>query len=923
MYRRFLILLTLLIVFTLSTVMAQEYSWQQPHATIRPTGDIQWAPQPFEFVAGDAVRYIDYENGDDNNDGLTMQTPWKHHPWDREAAGKAAEGSGAISYIFKQGVFYRGQLEADESGEEGSPIRLTADPNWGEGAAMLVGSDRLAGKWVKATTVDAPARLPDADKVWALDISALDIIDKNKMTIKYLLPNGRGYYNPPNPSFTGLFQVNADGSASKIHLARDPNWQEGNPNYALDYWYKWDDPVEVTNEEGQKLTTFAAERLKGQAPDYFTGGYFWSSYRHFMGGPISRPMPEVAKMRGREFKFYHPDQGAFVFGTIGGPGPDLRYMIENLPQYLDTENEFYLDFETGMLYLRPAGGVDPNTLDIELVSDLGQISINNQSHIEISNLQFSFTQGSTISVNGNCVDINIHHCKFYDIGQFGIVGGTSSKGPEWMDQVRVADNDFRDIWESAIKFSDGGAFTRNEDYGLLGDFAILRNNIRNSGFRHNGNVQSNVPAIALRCPMTGEIAGNLVYRSWGSGIVVFGGKEGNLGPAYARDRNIPFVRILVHHNETEDTARAVNDYGGLAIWQGGPIYVYGNNIGNSPGHTPNGFMGVRRPINLSYPLYLDGAYKIYSFNNIIWGRTTDKSDPYHNQNSGYFMVFGFLNQFSNNTIYRQGKAVGGSSGNRCDLISNVFSEISDQFLANNRTGDPSLVGGGDDAASGIRGVPSLAFADNIFYGEADAGRLLEQRYDDEKPRYPGIPHDIKAREVEAFQEQMKTFPIRYPELGEAAESNPIVGVESPTLDDGSDADFRLAEGSAAIDRGSTYFVPWGLYGVVGEWHFTENMADPSVVVDYHWYMSEAHFHRHLYERIPTFDLMVNQVEGDLYDSSPSESWAKGAMLFDGKRFARHPDANFREDIKLELVTLGKRLDEVPEDNWIKDKPSGG
>ncbi|MFW6217556.1 MAG: hypothetical protein ACOC4K_01040 [Verrucomicrobiota bacterium] len=269
--------------------------------------------------------------------------------------------------------------------------------------------------------------------------------------------------------------------------------------------------------------------------------------------------------------------------------------------------------------------------------------------------------------------------------------------------------------------------------------------------------------------MTGEIAGNLVYRSWGSGIVVFGGKEGNLGPAYARDRNIPFVRILVHHNETEDTARAVNDYGGLAIWQGGPIYVYGNNIGNSPGHTPNGFMGVRRPINLSYPLYLDGAYKIYSFNNIIWGRTTDKDDPYANTTPAYWMVFGFLNQFTNNTVYRQASGMGGSSGNRNDIVGNLFSDISDGFIESNRIGDPSLVGGGDDtAASGLRGIPTLAFARNLFQGKAEAGYLIREK----EQKAAGLENRIEAKEIDDLARQMQAFPMRVGTLGERVEEKP-------------------------------------------------------------------------------------------------------------------------------------------------------
>ena len=70
----------------------------------------------FEFKAGESIRYIDFESGNDANDGHSKQTPWKHHPWDPNATGQAAACKGAHTYVFKQGVDYRGELNANESG---------------------------------------------------------------------------------------------------------------------------------------------------------------------------------------------------------------------------------------------------------------------------------------------------------------------------------------------------------------------------------------------------------------------------------------------------------------------------------------------------------------------------------------------------------------------------------------------------------------------------------------------------------------------------------------------------------------------------------------------------------------------------------------------------------------------------------------
>ena len=82
------------------------YSWQQPHAKVLPTGDLQWAPMPFAPEKGGDARYIDFEGGDDARDGRSPATAWKRHPLDPAATGNAfsarvaemakAQGAGAV-----------------------------------------------------------------------------------------------------------------------------------------------------------------------------------------------------------------------------------------------------------------------------------------------------------------------------------------------------------------------------------------------------------------------------------------------------------------------------------------------------------------------------------------------------------------------------------------------------------------------------------------------------------------------------------------------------------------------------------------------------------------------------------------------------------------------------------------------------------
>ena len=120
------ILVCFMVVWMVSVVSGQDYSWQKPHAKVLPTGDLEWAPEAFEYEPGEMVRYIDFEQGNDANDGATKATAWKHHPWDPAASGKAKSGANGVdTFVFKQGVTYRGNMivPGGTKGSEGNPIR--------------------------------------------------------------------------------------------------------------------------------------------------------------------------------------------------------------------------------------------------------------------------------------------------------------------------------------------------------------------------------------------------------------------------------------------------------------------------------------------------------------------------------------------------------------------------------------------------------------------------------------------------------------------------------------------------------------------------------------------------------------------------------------------------------------------------------
>ena len=289
------------------------WSWQEPQAKVLPTGDLEWAPKAFEFKAGESVRYIDFESGNDANDGLSKQTPWKHHPWDPNAGGKAAACKGVHTYVFKQGVDYRGEMNANESGTADDPIILTRDPSWGEGPAVICGSEAVTG-WKKGADNHL---IPEPEKVWYVDLD----------------------WAPRN-----VWMVGKDGAVTRIALARTPNWTITDPDDIKSEWWTWKNPDKpfdnyATINGEQRHLAFDKEDINESKPqDYYEGAIVWTTKGWVMGNPFPARVLAVDRKNG---SLVFPGQwgGAPSYKIIRG----CRFYLEDKPQYLDSPGEFWFD----------------------------------------------------------------------------------------------------------------------------------------------------------------------------------------------------------------------------------------------------------------------------------------------------------------------------------------------------------------------------------------------------------------------------------------------------------------------------------------------------------------------------------------------------------------------------------------------------
>ena len=118
-------------------------------------------------------------------------------------------------------------LRVKESGVSGAPVRLTSDPSWGKGEAVLCGSERVLSWKRGATHPD----IPEPQLVWWAD---LDFAPRC------------------------VWSVSQDGKILRIPLARTPNWKLSNPDDVKSEWWVWDNPGKpfgntIKNDRGQEI----------------------------------------------------------------------------------------------------------------------------------------------------------------------------------------------------------------------------------------------------------------------------------------------------------------------------------------------------------------------------------------------------------------------------------------------------------------------------------------------------------------------------------------------------------------------------------------------------------------------------------------------------------------------------------------------
>jgi len=597
------------------SLQAQKYSWETKQATVVSTGDLIWAPQPFQFVTGSSVRYIDYEDGSDSNTGLSTSSAWRHHPWDPAATGSALSCTGIQTYVFKCGVIYRGTLTAKESGTAGKPIILTSDPSWGTGSACIYGSTKITSGWTKANATIAPD-IPNADLVW--------------------------YQNLPGFNDTKMVCETTGDTIKRVLVARSPNYKY-TPNAPMSTW--WSFTGAVMNSNGT-LSLSDNSHLTQSAVGFYQGGTVWAVQDAIVMNSLWE----------QTINTYTPSTNTIIVANQNFGGVNCKYYVENTPYLLDTTGEFYYDDTKGNIFLRLDSDKNPNTTVVEIASKAQLINLTGYNNIVISGLTFRFTTynnvryGTTdgvpvILISGACPNITVKNCNFQYVNG-GIVANGSSDVNN-LSNLTITDNNMTYMDDFSIMMNNSNGY-------FLNNIHVLRNNIYDNGKRTLGRWYSSIPAIYGEF-CTGEVAGNIVQYTWGQGVVVTWGK------ADGDTNNVSLVRGYVHHNKVSHSLIGCCDYGGIEGFQVGPAFYYDNVSYDASGYK------YFNQSSLGYAYYFDGGFKISVFNNIARGINWNWDFTAYNQVLGYYDIFAQNDAFNVNTMFNSANGDLSPDGYNCYL----------------------------------------------------------------------------------------------------------------------------------------------------------------------------------------------------------------------------------------------------------------
>ncbi len=309
-------------------------------------------------------------NGKDTGDGSAEQplaTLQKARDAARELRGKL-RGRGYVEILLAPGEYKITQtleLDAKDGGALGAPIVYRAQK---PGTAILYGGTRLTGFAPVTDAAILERLLAEArGKVLQIDLKARGITDYGALAV-------RGFGQAPSPPTLELY-VNQQPQT----LARWPNAGFVKPTKLVESGNKAQGKPSVFGYDDERHARWT------KAKDAWIFGYFkwlWADATAKIG-KIDTTAKTITTAEG------------YDYGGGMSMEQGIIYYAFNLLEEIDRPGEWYLDRDSGILYLYPPGDLTKATVELSLLSQ-PMISATNLANVRFEGIVFDLARGDGI-----------------------------------------------------------------------------------------------------------------------------------------------------------------------------------------------------------------------------------------------------------------------------------------------------------------------------------------------------------------------------------------------------------------------------------------------------------------------------------------------------------------------------------------------
>ena len=362
-------------------------------------------------------------NGNDSNDGseaspLASMKGARDKIRQIKASGLPENG---ITVVFRGGYYqWDDTLEftQEDSGTEKGKIVYRSYP--GEKAVMEAGIRIPGSDFVKVTNEDILMKWSNAKA--KENIRQIDI--KSYMA-------KRGYTNLGD-YYPQIYDI--------YHLSGDYQRQSEEIKAKYGERTKMNRPIYSFDDESALLLARYPNKEGGWYPEQNPQTKFLKTGEVLKNGGTTEPSTfkyserRISKYAGRDdvylfghlgYLFYHDEIKININAeqqTIStvvpmsiGVRADMDYIIFNIIEELDAPGEYFVDKNTGMMYVYPKGDIATKTLNVSLLDKKWMLKTNNTSNVTFSGLTFENSKGGAIQVDGG-ENVRIEYCDFKNLG---------------------------------------------------------------------------------------------------------------------------------------------------------------------------------------------------------------------------------------------------------------------------------------------------------------------------------------------------------------------------------------------------------------------------------------------------------------------------------------------------------------------------